>query len=180
MSGLRVVLRRRLMIRTAWFLVGSLIFVPASQVFPPLELDGILIFVGIIFFAGLWLAFLIDQRARQRSDVEIFKRIYFSLIPLPWIVAGLLFVNGKYDSSVQQREHAEVISRFNMPGLVFRSRRLVVTSWREGHQIERLPVDTFDYDRFHQGDNVFVGIHSGLLGIPWVYAVYRDDSIPSR
>jgi hypothetical protein len=179
-AAAEVMLRRRLMIRTAWFLVGALIFVFGSQVFPPLDLDAILIFVGIIFFSGLWMAFLIDQRARKRSEVEILKRVYFGLVPLPWIVAGLLLLNGKYDSSVQVREPAHVVGRFNMPGHLFPSRRLFVTSWRAGHQIERVPVETFDFDRFHAGDNVFVGVHAGLLGIPWVFAVYRDDSTPSR
>ena len=41
-----VMLRKRLVHRTAWFLVGAIIFVPASQAFPPLEEDGILIFMG--------------------------------------------------------------------------------------------------------------------------------------
>ena len=49
-----------------------------------------LIFVGVVFFVGIGLAVLIDQRARQRGDVEIFKRLFFGLVPLPWIVAILL------------------------------------------------------------------------------------------
>jgi hypothetical protein len=175
-----VMLRRRLMIRTAWFLVGGLVFVFGSRVYAPLDLDQILIFVGIIFFSGLWMAFLVDQRSRKRSEVEILKRIYFGLVPLPWIVAGMLLLNGKYDRSVQVREPTHVVGRFNMPGHLFPSRRLIVRSWRPGHQIERVPVDPFDFDRFYVGDNVFVGMHSGLLGIPWVYAVYRDDSRPAR
>ena len=44
-----VVLRRKLVRRTALFLVGAVVFVPASQAFPPLEVDGILIFVGCCF-----------------------------------------------------------------------------------------------------------------------------------
>jgi hypothetical protein len=65
-----------------------------------------------------------------------------------------------------------------MPGLLFKSRRLVVTSWREGHEVERLPVGTFDFDRFRVGDDLFVGVQSGFLGIPWVLELYRDDSAP--
>jgi len=173
-----VMLRRRLMYRAAVFVVGALIFVPASQVYPPLDLDQVWIFMGVIFFAGLWMAFWIDLRARQRAEVELLKRLFFGLVPLPLILAFLLLCNGRFDSSPQVREPAQVVSRFSMPGYIFRSRRLVVTSWRPGHQIERLPVQAFDYDRFHLGDRVFVGMHSGLLDIPWVFAVYRDDSRP--
>ena len=68
-AAAELVLRRRLIIRTAWFLVGALVFVSASQVFPPLDLDLMLIFVGVAFFVGLGLAILIDQRARNRGDV---------------------------------------------------------------------------------------------------------------
>ena len=177
-AAAELVLRRRLIIRTGWFLVGALVFVSASQVFPPLDLDAMLIFVGIIFFVGLGLAVLIDQRARQRGDVEIFKRIFFGLVPLPWIVAVMLFSNGKFDTAPTKRISARVVGRFNMPGLLFKSRRLVVTSWRQGHEVERLPVGTFDFDRFRIGDDLFVGERSGLLGIPWVLELYRDDSAP--
>ena len=177
-AAAELVLRRRLIIRTAWFLVGALVFVSASQVFPPLDLDLMLIFVGIAFFVGLTLAILIDLRARQRGDVEILKRLFFGLIPLPWIVAVMLLSNGKFDTSPPRRISARVVSRFNMPGLLFKSRRLVVTSWREGHDVERLPVGTFDFDRFRVGDDLFVGEQRGLLGIPWVLELYRDDSSP--
>jgi hypothetical protein len=177
-AAAELVLRRRLIIRTAWFLVGALIFVSSSQVFPPLDLDLMLIFVGVVFFIGLGLAVVIDQRARQRGDVEIFKRLFFGLVPLPWIVAILLFSNGKFDTARAQHIPARVVSRFNMPGLLFKSRRLVVTSWRAGHDVERLPVGTFDFDRFRAGDDLLVAEQPGLLGIPWVLELYRDDSPP--
>ncbi|HXQ97341.1 MAG TPA: hypothetical protein VN774_02775 [Candidatus Limnocylindrales bacterium] len=169
-------MRGRLMRRTAVFLLGSLLFVPASQVFPPLELDAIQIFVGLIFFIALGLAVLIDRRAHQRGEVELLKRLYFGLLPLPWIVAGLLYCNGKFDTSAQQRVSARVISRFHMPGFLLNSNRLVVTSWRSGHEVERVPVGSFDYGRFRSGDDVFVALQPGALGIPWVIGVFRDDS----
>jgi hypothetical protein len=175
-AAAELVLRRRLIIRTAWFLVGALVFISASQIFPPLDLDEMLIFVGVVFFVGLAMAVVIDQRARQRGDVEVCKRLFFGLVPLPWIVAVMLFGNGKFDAAPAKRVSARVVSRFNMPGLLFKSRRLVVTSWREGHEVERLPVGTFDFDRFRVGDDLFVGVQSGALGIPWVLELYRDDS----
>ena len=46
-AAAELVVRRRLVRRTALFLVGIIVFVAASQVFPPLELDDILIFVKV-------------------------------------------------------------------------------------------------------------------------------------
>jgi len=175
-AAAEVMLRRRLVQRTAVFLVGALIFVPASQIFPPLELDMIFILVGVLFFASLGMAFTIDFLARQRRDILVLKRIYFGLIPLPWIFAAMLYCNGKFDTSAQTRYPAQVVSRFNMSGFLLKSRRLVVNSWRSEHGYEHVPVDLTDYTRFHAGDNVFVAIQPGALGIPWVLGVFRDDS----
>ncbi len=175
-AAAEVMLRRRLVQRTAVFLIGALVFVPASQIFPPLELDLIFIFVGLLFFASLAMAFTIDLLARKRREVVVIKRIYFGLIPLPWIFAAMLYCNGKFDVSAQTRYSAQVVGRFNMSGFLLKSRRLIVNSWREGHSYERVPVDLTDYTRFRPGDNVFVAIQPGALGIPWVLGVFRDDS----
>jgi len=91
-AAAEVMLRRRLVRRTALFLVGAIIFVPASQVFPPLEEDGILIFVGVLFFVVLGLGLWMVRRASRGGEIEIIKRIYFGLLPVPWILAALLFV----------------------------------------------------------------------------------------
>jgi hypothetical protein len=179
-AAAEVVLRRRLLRRTAVFLIGALVFVPASQVFAPLELDVMFIFVGLLFFASLVMAFTIDRLARLRRDVTVLKRIYFGLIPLPWVFASMLYFNGKFDTAAQTRFSAQVVGRFNMTGLLFRSRRLVVNSWRSGHTFERLPVDLTDYMRFQPGDNVFVAVQPGALGIPWVLGVFRDDTTHSH
>jgi hypothetical protein len=50
---------------------------------------------------------------------------------------------------------------------------LVVRSWREGQRVERLAVDMDDFDRFHEGDAIVVGVSPGALGIPWYYGAYR-------
>src|SRR5271154_1453597 len=78
-AAAELVLRRRLVTRTAWFLVGVIAFIVASQVFPALELDVILIFAGVVFFFSLALAYFIDYRARRRQEVEAIKRIYFGM-----------------------------------------------------------------------------------------------------
>lgn len=171
-AAAEVMIRRRLVRRTAWFLLGAVAFLPASQVFPPLELDAILIFVGVLFFLVLGLGAWIDRRARGHVEIELFKRIYFGFIPVPWLLAALLFVNGKFDTTPPLRQEATVVGKFSMPG-VLRNNRLVVTSWRGDQRIERLPVGRDDFNRFQRGDRVVVHLQEGIAGIPWVYAVYR-------
>jgi hypothetical protein len=171
-AAAEVMLRKRLVRRTAIFLVGAIIFVPASQVFPPLEEDGILIFVGVLFFVVLGLGLWMVNRAGTGREIEIIKRVYFGLLPVPWILAALLFVNGKFDDGRPQPQTVSVVGKFSMPGFL-RTQRLVVTSWREGRAIERLEVSRDDYGRFRPGDSVIVEVENGVVGIPWVYAVYR-------
>jgi hypothetical protein len=164
--------RRRLVRRTAFFLVGIIVFVAASQVFPALELDAILIFAGLVFFFSLALGYWIDHRARKRQEVEAVKRIYFGMIPVPWIFAAMLFLNGKLDTSRPVRVPATVVGKFSTGGLP-RSRRLVVTSWRGARRIERISVDQNDYDRFQRGDDIVIQAQKGAFGLPWVNGVYR-------
>jgi hypothetical protein len=165
-------LRRRFSNRTAFFLLGALTFVVASGRYPPLELDGILIFGGVLFFVTLGLALWVERRAVHHLEVEALKRIYFGLVPLPWLLGALLFANGALDRAPSNDFTTTVVSRFAMRG-PFPSRRLVVTSWREGRRLERVSVSLEDYDRFQPGDAVVVRAGQGLVGIPWVYGVYR-------
>jgi hypothetical protein len=160
--------------RTAVFLAGSLLFPYVSQVYPPLDLDWMLVFFGLIFFVGLTVAVFLDRGARNRKDIEILKRIYAGFIPLPWILAATLFLNGKLDSPKNVVYYPTTVqSRFNMHGMVLGSRRLVVRSQRPGQKFERLAVNVDDYDRFHDGDAVVVGVAPGALGISWFYGIFR-------
>ena len=119
--------------RTAVFLAGSLLFPYISQIYPPLDLDWMLVFFGVIFFVGLTVAVFLDRGARNRRDIEVLKRIYAGFIPLPWILAATLFVNGKLDSPKNVIYYQTTVqSRFNMRGMVRGSRRLFVPSWRAG------------------------------------------------
>ena len=171
-AAAELVVRRRLVRRTAFFLVGIIVFIGASQVFPPLEIDAILIFAGVVFFFSLALGYWIDVKARKRQEVEVLKRIYFGMIPVPWIFAGMLFLNGKLDTSPPVRIPATVVGKFSTNG-VPRSRRLVVTSWRGARRIERVAVDQNDYDRFKRGDDIVVQVQTGTFDLPWVNGVYR-------
>ena len=173
-AAAEVMFRRRLLKRTAVFLTGSLLFPYLSQIYPPLDLDLMLVFFGVLFFIGLTIAVFLERGARNRGEIELLKRIYSGFIPLPWILAATLLVNGRFDSQKNLAYHPTTVhGRYNMPGVVRGTRRLFVHSWREGQKFERLAVDFDDYDRFRAGDSVVVGVEPGALGIPWYYGVYR-------
>ena len=166
--------RRRFLKRTGVFLAGSLVFPYVSQVYPPLDIDLMLVVFGVIFFVVLTLAVILDRRARKHQELEMLKHVYSGFILLPWILAATLFVNGRLDSQKNVAYHTAIVDgRYNMPGIVRGTRRLIVRSWRAGQKYERLAVDADDYDRFKQGDQVNVGVEPGALGIPWYYGVYR-------
>jgi len=171
-SAAELSLRVKLLNRTAVFLLGALAFVVASGRYPALELDGILIFIGVLFFLTLGLAIWVERRALRHTEVEALKRVYYGLIPLPWLLAALLLGNGALDHTPPHIETARVIGKFSMPGPVA-NRRLIVTSWREGRRFERVPVDRGDFDRCSSGDTVEVRVQEGLVGIPWIAGVSR-------
>lgn len=165
-------LRVRLLNRTAVFLLGALAFVVAALRFPAVELDGILIFIGVLFFLTLALVIFVEHRALHRCELEIPKHVFYALIPVPWLLAGLLVINGALDRSPVHPETVRVVGKFSMPGPI-PIRRLAVTSWRDGRRFERIPVDRGDFDRFSPGDEVNVEVHDGLVSIPWVSGVSR-------
>ncbi len=173
-AAAEVMFRRRLLKRTAVFLAGSLAFPYVSQIYPPLDLDLMLVFFGVVFFVALTIAVILDRRAQSRRELEVLKRVYSGFIPLPWILAATLLANGALDTQKNVIYHPSTVdSRYNMPGIVRGTRRLFVHSWRDGQKIERLAVNADDYDRFHAGDAVMVGVKPGALGIPGYVGVYR-------
>lgn len=171
-AAAEILFRRRLLRRTAALLLGALAFMPASHLYPPLELDGILIFIGTLFFVALGLAVWLERRARRHLPLEAAKRIFFALVIAPWLLGSLLVVNGAFDAAQPAPRVTTVVGKFSMPG-VLRSSRLVVISWRSGRRVERVPVTRDDFHRFHRGDIVEVQMQEGLAGIPWVVAVRR-------
>ena len=117
-AAAEVMFRRRLVLRTAIFLLGSLAFPYVSQIYPPLDLDVMLIFFGLIFFAVLFLAVILERRARNRQDIEVLKRVYSGFIPLPWILAATLFVNGRLTAQKYITYYpTSAVGRFNMKGI---------------------------------------------------------------
>jgi hypothetical protein len=169
-STAELVLRKRLLNRTAVFLLGAIAFVAATGRYPALELDGILIFIGVLFFLTLGLAIWVERRALRHQEVEAMKRVYYGLIPVPWLLAIVLLANGAFDHARPEVEQSHVIGKFSMPGPI-PMHRLIVSSWREGHGVERLAVDLQDFERFNPGDAVEVRVGGGLIGIPWVEGV---------
>ena len=166
------IFRRRLLYSTAIFLLGALTFLPVTNYYPPLEADGMMIFLGIVSATALVLAVRLDRQARRNQNVEVMRRIFRGFLPMPWLLSLLLVLNGRFDSSAPSRNVTRVVGKFTMPGLLH-PRRLIVESWRPGQHFERVAVDDDDFTRFRPGDSVEIRVQEGLVGIPWVYSVLR-------
>lgn len=171
-AGAELLLRKSLLNRTGIFVLGALAFVAASVRYPPVEVDGVLIFIGALFFPTLVLAIFVERRALRHLEIEALKRIYYGLVPVPWLLAALLVFNGLLDRRAPQIERERVVGKFAMAGAL-PIRRLVVTSWREDHRFENIIVDRSDFDFLHRGDWVDVKVRDGLVGIPWIAGVSR-------
>ena len=171
-AGAEVILRRRLLYRTAIHLLGAVAFLPVAHNFPPLDLDAMFIFLGAVSFLVVSSAVWIDRRSRRQASVEPLKRVCYGLLPVPWLLAALLLVNGRFDTSSPINHSTEIVGKFSMPGML-RNSRLVVHSWRPGIRFERVPISPDQFDHFQKGDFVEIRLQSGLLGIPWVRSVVR-------
>ena len=169
-AGAELFLRKRLLNRTAIFVLGALAFIAASVRYPPVEVDGVLIFIGALFFPTLGLAIWVERLALRHAEAEALKRVYYGLVPIPWLLSALLIVNGGLDRGAPQIVQERVVGKFAMAGAL-PIRRLVVTSWREDHRFERIPINRSDFDSYHAGDPVDIKVQDGLVGIPWVAGV---------
>ncbi len=172
-SAAELVLRKKLLNRTAVFLLGAIAFVAFSSEYPPLDIDRILIFIGVLFFVTLGIAIWLERRALKHVEVEALKRVYYGLIPVPWLLAGLLLMNGAFDRAPFNEIETYVVGKFAMPGPLA-NRRLIVRSWREGEKFERIAVDRIDFNQFSDGDTIEIKLKDGLVGIPWVAGVVRQ------
>jgi len=172
-AGASFVFRRRLLMRTGLFLLGTLAFLAAAYRYPPLELDGMLIFCGVVFFVALALAVWVERGALRGGDVEVAKRVFLGLVPVPWLIAGLLWVNANFDRAPMRNCSTAVVGKFGMSAIM-PSHQLVVFSCRDGKQYERVAVSREDFYRFGVGDRVIVRVHVGLAGIPWVGGISHE------
>lgn len=163
--------RRDLVNRLGIFLVGAIAFFVPCVLYPPLELDGILIFIGIVFFATIGLAMWVEHLSIRHQEIELLKRVFRALVPIPWLLGALLFINGSLDHSPPEDHDVTIVSRFAMPGLL-PMHQLIVTSWRDGRGVERIAVSRQDFDRFRERQQVEVRVEGGFVGIPWIFGVY--------
>src|SRR3974390_2578511 len=84
-AAAEVVFRKRLLLQMGIFLVGSLLFVTLSQVYPPLDIDAMLVFYGLIFFIAFSLAIILDRRGAGATKIGPFENIFTGFIPIPFI-----------------------------------------------------------------------------------------------
>src|SRR5438094_7545776 len=82
-AAAEVMFRRRLLKRTAVFLAGSLAFPYVSQIYPPLDLDLILVFFGVLFFVALAIPAPLPRPSRPPPPLAPLHPTSSPLIPPP-------------------------------------------------------------------------------------------------
>src|SRR5438270_7958011 len=75
-AAAEVMFRRRFLKRTGVFLAGSLVFPYVSQVYPPLDIDLMLVVFGVVFFVVLTLAVILDRRSSKHREIDMFMNCY--------------------------------------------------------------------------------------------------------
>ncbi len=177
LPGLRRAAFRRLISKLGIFLLGILALVPGTRIYPPLEIDRMFIFFGVLFVVTLGLVMWVEYQLRRDRPAEIGSRILRSLVIVPWILTGLLLANGRFDRDPPQQHQAQVAGTFRSAGMVMTD-RLVLPSWRSGRRWERVAVSARFIAGIRPGDSVQVFIKPGLAGIAWVAGVEKLESLP--
>src|SRR6202166_3460813 len=124
-AAAELVFRRRLIRQMTVFLAGSLLFPYVSQIYPPLDLDGMLVFFGLVLFLALALAIVLERRARARTDLDVLPHLFTALIPIPFTLLTALDLKRRLDSPRNVTFRASVVeSRYQMKGVKRGTRRL--------------------------------------------------------
>jgi len=150
---------------TGFFLLGASALVYVGFVrYPPLDLlvPAVLFVIG---FAMVGLFLREGRRERQKPNVR-----YLTAALLPWVAAALFFANGEMDRSAEIRYPTLVIETHY--GSRIGGRRMLVRSWRSNHKSETIYLSAFT-PFFFQGQQITIGIKSGVLGVAWVSSVSR-------
>src|SRR5207302_8825353 len=110
-AAAEVMFRRRLLKRTGVFLAGSLMFPYISQIYPPLDVDLMVVVCGVIFFVALALAVILDRRAHNHQELEVLTHAYAGCILCPWSFAAFLLVYASLDSRKNVVYHTGMVYR---------------------------------------------------------------------
>jgi hypothetical protein len=114
-------------------------------------------------------AAVILMRAPRDMDV-VGKDVVVAV--LPWLLSGVLFLNGAMDSSREVLHRATVVRT----SYGRRGRTVTVRSWRAGNATESVYVSSGFFSRtgfYYPGQTVAIGTRSGALGMPWVTRVTK-------
>ena len=150
------------------FLVGAfaLAYCVLSP-YPLLRAGPALVFLLVVCFCAGSVLFGVDK------DESVTAKHLLACL-LPWVLAGTLLVNGKYDNSNEIRHPTVVVyTQYGRTWTV-----VVVRSWRPGRANESLYLkEGLDLPRnppfFYQDEPVTVGIKSGALGMSWISSLSR-------
>lgn len=127
--------------------------------------------VGAALWGSFVLALVMAVRGRSDALQIVVTGAVIGVIALPLLGGfGLLALNRLLDGSPAETHTATVLRMHH------KEHDLHVTSWRAGHDEERLYTTHTFYEQLHPGDRVVVRVHPGRFG--WVWAERVDTLAP--
>src|SRR5579862_4163070 len=83
-AAAELMFRKRLIKQTSFFLAGSLIFPYVTPIYPPLDLDRMLVFFGLLLLLALTCGLTLHRRVRKHTEIEMVKTNNAGFIPMRW------------------------------------------------------------------------------------------------
>lgn len=160
-------LNKHIQKHTYLLLAGLVGIIIGDYLYPPLDENPALILGLGLFFLPILMQIVIIVRKRLPSNVDRVCRVYDHSGSILILLAAFLIVNGIADRAPVRHVETSITRKYITSGRYTTNYHLVVSSWRQGQDQERLRVGGKAYHSMYVGELVVVEVHAGLFGLPW-------------
>ena len=149
--------------------IGTLI---GSLIYPPLDRRSFALLAFLLFLPSVFLVSYVQKKQKRGIDISSFFPMTTWAALAPLCIAVAVFANGALDRFPVESHPVVITAKFLRHGKG-NSYYLQVPSWRPKHSSEELQVTYKVYGQFQTNDPIFVEMHRGALGMPWLGAIRK-------
>lgn len=160
-------LNKRVQKRWYLLLAGLVGIIIGDYLYPPLDENPALILGLGLFFLPILMQIVVIVCKRFPINVDRVRRVYDYSGSILILLAAFLIVNGIADRAPVRQVQTSITRKYITSGRYTTNYHLVVSSWRQGQDQERLRVSGKAYHSMYVGEPVVVEVHPGLFGLPW-------------